>query len=162
MLTVAKVCCLSLLIGLAVASTVPPTGSHDINTVANKNVSTDKPTNHKTGMEHTGTVTHANHTGLTNHSNHTEHSNDTHHKDHTDDHGHGEAHIHVFTIDFTHVKYPAVFGLVVIIAGLSKLGKLSAHLSTNIWKQQELTVFIHKFKSGGRSRISAEGIQISF
>ena len=121
--TAARLCSLSLLIGLTIASTVPPTGSHDIHTVANKNVSTDKPTNHKTGVEHIGNVTHTNHTGMTNHTNHTDHSNDTHHEDHTGGHGHGEASIHVFTIDFTHVKYPVVFGLVVIIAALSKLGK---------------------------------------
>ena len=51
------------------------------------------------------------------------HHNDTGHQGEGHDTAHGHKRIHLVSLNFEHVKNPLVFGLVVIIAGLSKIGK---------------------------------------
>ena len=89
-------------------------------------------------MDHSANKTSGNHSGT---------GNDTGHEDHEGG-DHEKAHgIHLVTVDFEHVKYPLVFGLVVILAGLSKIGKLHPSLTfTTLWdnsaEDQLMIVFL--------------------
>ena len=112
MLLTTILCSLCLLIGQSLTSTAPPTSSH-VTPSANQNTTGHYPTSHSTDLHHSGNTTHGNHSG--NHTDGDHHEGESGH--------HAPAHIHVFTVDFTHVKYPCIFGLVVILAGLSKIGK---------------------------------------
>ena len=51
-------------------------------------------------------------------------SDHEHETDHDDDHnGDHDDHIHVVEFNFKHVKAPLLVGVIVIIAGLSKIGR---------------------------------------
>ena len=117
-------CSIIFLIGLAVTSTVPPTLSH-VTQPANHTSAVHYSTNQSTGVTHPAN---GNHSQI---SNHTGHGNET--EEEEKHHAHG---IHLVTVDFAHVKYPLVFGLVVILAALSKIGKYgkcSQILNTSGW-----------------------------
>ena len=125
---------LCLTLNFVVTTTVSPIQSNSKSVTVNSNhsdgISNKESTHHHIGnkTDHEDEKDHHQGNDLDHHGNDTSsHSNKTGHhgdKGHDDGHGHGSSSIHLVEFHADHVKGPLVFGLVVIIAGLSKIGKL--------------------------------------